>query len=107
MAASSGFVHMVYFWLNEGAGDAEAKTLVAGARRNLSAIPGVLRIDVGYAAGTDREVVDNSYGVGLIVEFACPTDHDVYQDHPGHLKFIVECSHLWSRLRVYDTIVAR
>ena len=105
MESTTGFLHMVYFWLREGGTPADAERLAAGARRHLSGIPGVLRLRVGVPAGTDRDVVDNSYGVALQLEFACAAEHDAYQDHPDHHAFIRECSEFWSRVQVYDTIV--
>jgi hypothetical protein len=105
MALKTGFLHMVYFWLREGAEAGEAERLAGGCRQHLSTIPGVLRLEIGFPAGTPREVVDNSYGVALLVEFADSAAHDVYQDHPDHHRFILECSSLWSRVQVYDTNV--
>jgi hypothetical protein len=60
----------------------------------------------GFPAGTDRSVVDNSFGVSLHIEFANAADHDVYQDHPDHHRFIEECSPLWERVVVYDSLVS-
>src|SRR4051794_18889535 len=105
MASKSSFIHMVFFWLREGGGDTEARQLAEGARKHLSSIPGVGRLQVGFPAGTERSVVDNSYGVALIIEFANSADHDVYQDHADHHAFIAECSRFWSRVTVYDTLV--
>ena len=103
MNSDTKFLHMVYFWLRDD-GDAHgAEKLAEGAQRHLSTIPGVLRLEVGFPAGTDRAVVDNSYGVALLVEFGSASDHDIYQDHPDHHRFIEECSALWSRVTVYDT----
>lgn len=101
--SATGFLHMVYFWLREGAGSDDAQKLAEGCRRCLTGIPGVLRLEVGFPAGTARNVVDNSYGVALLVEFADSAAHDIYQDHPDHLRFIEECRALWSRVQVYDT----
>ena len=106
MADSTAFIHMVFFWLREGADADVAAKLAQGCRTHLTGIPGVLRLDVGFPAGTPRDVVDSSYGVALLVEFADSAAHDVYQDHPDHLRFIAECSSLWSRVQVYDTLVA-
>jgi quinol monooxygenase YgiN len=61
---------------------------------------------VGTPAGTPREVVDNAYGVALVIEFADAAAHDVYQDHPDHHRFIAACSPLWSRVQVYDSVAA-
>ena len=96
---------MVYFWLRDSGSADDAAKLAAGCKKHLTGIPGVLRIEVGFPAGTDREVVDNSFGVGLLVEFADSGAHDVYQDHPDHLRFIAENNALWSRVQVYDTLL--
>ena len=101
-----GFLHNVYFWLREAGNAEHAAQLAQGCRRHLTNIPGVLRLEVGFPTGTGRDVVDNSYGVALVVEFADEAAHDVYQDHPDHLRFIAECSLLWSRVQVYDAKVA-
>lgn len=107
MASHTGFLHMVYFWLKESPASGDAEQLAEGARSHLAGIPGVLRLEVGFPAGTARDVVDNSYGVALLVEFADAAGHDVYQDHPDHLRFIEACHPLWSRVQVYDTLLPR
>jgi hypothetical protein len=98
---------MVYFWLRRQGNAEDANALAGGCRTYLSGIPGVLRLDAGFPAGTQREVVDNSYGVALLVEFPDSDAHDLYQEHADHLRFIVACSHLWSRVQVYDMLVSR
>lgn len=102
-----GFLHMVYFYLRNAGSQADAEALLRGCREHLPGIPGVLRLEVGTPAGTPRDVVDNDYGVALLVEFADAEAHDVYQDHPDHLRFIEACRHLWGRVQVYDAVVAR
>ena len=99
----TGFIHMVYFYLRDAAQPGDAERLVAGCRKYLTNIPGVLHLEAGFPAGTPRAVVDNTYGVGLLVELVDSAAHDVYQDHPDHLQFIRECGGLWDRVRVYDT----
>jgi hypothetical protein len=106
MSHKTGFVHMVYFWLREGGDGDDAAKLAKGCRTFLTDIPGVLRLEVGFPAGTDRPVVDNSYGVALLVEFADSAAHDVYQEHSDHKGFIAECGYLWRRVQIYDTIPA-
>ena len=101
---ATGFFHNVFFWLQEGAAPQDAQKLAQGCVRFLSDIPGIVRLTVGFPAGTARGVVDSSYGVALLVEFVDQQAHDVYQEHPDHLRFIAECSLLWSRVQVYDTL---
>jgi hypothetical protein len=105
MDQQTRFFHNVYFWLNEGAAASDADQIADGCRTHLTSIPGVLRLTVGKPAGTPREVVDNSYGLALLLEFASKEAHDLYQDHADHHKFIDECKAYWSRVRIYDTLV--
>ncbi len=97
---------MVYFWLSNVGNEEDAAALAKGCRTHLTGIPGVLRLEVGLPACTQREVVDNSYGVGMLVEFTDSVAHDLYQSHPDHLRFIENCKHLWSRVQIYDTLIS-
>ncbi len=107
MSSSTVFLHLVYFYPAANAGPDDAERLMAGIQKHLPGIPGVLRLQTGTPAGTLREVVDNSYAVALLVEFEDAAGHDVYADHPDHLRFISECSPLWSTVKVYDSLVSR
>jgi hypothetical protein len=107
MSSSTVFLHLVYFYPRDNAGADDAQRLIDGIQKYLPSIPGVLRLQTGTPAGTPRDVVDNSYAVALLVEFADAAGHDVYADHPDHLRFIAECSPLWSRVKVYDSLVNR
>ena len=98
------FYHSVYFWLKDGGTAGDAQALADGCRTYLPAIPGIVRLAVGIPAGTPREVVDNSYGVALLVEFESKAAYDVYETHPDHLRFIAECHSLWSRVQIYDAL---
>ena len=103
----TGLLHVVYFYPTENGGAEEAERLIAGIRRNLPKIPGVLRLEVGTPAGTAREVVDNSYAVALLIEFPDAAAQEAYQDHPDHHRFVEECHTFWSRVVVFDSLVRR
>jgi hypothetical protein len=105
MAETARFNHSVYFWLREGGTQEDANRLAEGCRKYLTGIPGVERIEIGFPAGTQRAVVDNSYGVALLIQFADAAAHDLYQDHPDHHRFIEACQSLWSRVQIYDALV--
>ena len=51
---------------------------------------------------TPRDVVDNSYGVGLTVVLDDVKGHDVYQEHPLHKEFIARNKPNWKRVQIYD-----
>ena len=97
---------MVFFYLKPDAQPGDADAIMAGCREHLTKIPSVLRLEVGKPAGTPRDVVDSTYGVGLLVEFPDAAGHDIYEPHPDHLKFIETCKQYWSRVQVYDTITS-
>jgi hypothetical protein len=96
------FIHTVYFWLNDGTPDPARRQLIDDCRDILGQVPTVRQLWAGPAAGTPRDVVDNSYGCGLTVIFDDRAGHDVYQDHPLHLEFIERNKEHWRRVQVYD-----
>jgi hypothetical protein len=96
------FIHHVYFWLKAGTPAAAKEQLVADCRSLLATISGVEKLWAGEPAGTSRDVVDNSYSVGLAVIFPDAAAHDIYQKHALHLQFIDRNKAYWERVRVYD-----
>lgn len=99
------FFHAVYFYPREDAQPGDAEALAAGCRKFLTNIPSLTYFSVGHTAGTQRDVVDNDYAVALLTGFADSDGHELYQVHPDHLAFIDANKHLWSRVRVFDSIV--
>ena len=96
------FVHTVYFWISEGATPAAREQLVGDCRDLLGRVPAVRQLFVGRPANTPREVVDNSYGVGLTVVLDDAAAHDAYQVHELHLQFVARNKATWSRVQIYD-----
>ena len=105
-AAPAKLVHHVFFWLKNPGSKEELAQLLAGIR-GLGAIETVRGIHVGVPASTEkRDVVDNSFSASEILYFDDTAGQKAYQDHPLHQKFVAECSHLWSKVIVYDAIQA-
>jgi len=98
------FIHTVFFYLEQGTPAEARDQLVQDCRDYLGDVPGVRQLWAGTPAGTPRDVVDNSYGVGLTVVLDNTADHDVYQDHPRHKQFIERNKQHWERVQVYDYI---
>ncbi|GIL22310.1 MAG: DabB protein [Bacteroidota bacterium] len=97
-------VHHVFFWLKNPNSKEDLAKLIAGVKA-LSRIETIQYIQVGVPANTEkRDVVDTSYSVSELMFFKDLAGQKTYQDHPLHVKFIEECSHLWERVVVYDTI---
>ena len=98
------FIHTVYFWMKAGSADASRKQLVDDARNYLGKIPTVRHLWAGVPAMTPRDVVDNSYDVGLTVVLDDTAGHDVYQIHDLHKEFIARNKTHWERVQIYDFI---
>lgn len=98
------FIHTVYFWLKNGTSAAAQRQLAEDCRELLGKIPTVRHLWAGKPAMTPREVVDNSYGVGLTVVLDDAAGHDVYQEHPLHKEFIERNKAHWARVQVYDFV---
>lgn len=96
------WIHVVYFWQKGGTPAAAREQLVRDCREYLGKIPGVRQLWSGQPAMTPREVVDNSYDVGLCVVLDDSAAHDVYQAHPLHKDFIARNKEHWARVQVYD-----
>ncbi len=97
-------VHHVFFWLKNPESKEDLQKLLAGLR-TLAKIETVRGAHFGVPASTEkREVVDNSYSASEILFFDDTAGQKTYQDHPIHQQFVADCSHLWDKVVVYDTI---
>jgi Stress responsive A/B Barrel Domain len=101
--AKNMFVHHVYFWLKNPQSKDDKAKLVAGLEK-LSRVKTIDMFHIGQPAGTNREVIDSSYAVSWLLVFKDKASQDSYQVDPIHLKFIEECSSLWQKVVVYDSI---
>lgn len=97
------FVHHVYFWMKNSGNTEDLNSLIAGLKK-LSAVITIRQFHIGKPADTNRGVIDTSYAVSWLVIFDNGTDQASYQTDPIHLKFVEECSHLWEKVVVYDTV---
>ena len=99
------FIHHVYFWLKNTGNKEDKAELIAGLQK-LSKVKTIKNFYIGQPAATRREVIDSSYDVSWLLFFDSAADEESYQTDPNHLKFIEECSSLWQKVVVYDTIDA-
>src|SRR6476646_4456079 len=97
------FLHHVYFWLKNPDSKEDKMKLIEGLRK-LSKVKTIKSYHIGQPAGTNREVIDRSYSISWLLFFDNQADQDSYQTDPIHLKFVEECSSLWTKVVVYDTI---
>jgi len=97
------FIHHVYFWLKNPENKEDFQKLVKGLEA-LAKVNTIKMFHIGKPADTNREVIDRSYAVSWMLVFDNAADQASYQTDPIHLKFIEDCSMLWSKVVVYDSV---
>lgn len=103
-APEKQLIHHVYFWLKNPSSKDDLNKLIEGIS-TLQPIPTVRQFRLGVpAATTKRDVIDGSYAISLFTVFDDIKGHDVYQEHPIHLKFIEKYGYLWKKVVVYDSM---
>jgi hypothetical protein len=96
--------HHVFFWLKNPSSKDDRDKLIEGIR-TLEKIESVRDLHVGVPASTEkRDVVDSSFSVSELIFFDSVDGQNLYQEHPIHVKFVEECSHLWDKVVVYDSM---
>ena len=100
------FIHHVYFWLKNPDNSEDRAALIAGLKA-LAKVPEIQHHYIGTPASTNRGVIDTSYAVSWLCFFENLDEQQVYQVHTIHLKFIEDCSHLWEKVIVYDSVDAK
>jgi hypothetical protein len=104
MQLKNTFIHQVYFWLND---KADLPKLVEGLELMLP-ITSIREIHIGVPAPSEeREVIERSYDVSLLVTFANLADHDHYQVDPLHDIFREQyAGPLCKKVMVLDSVDA-
>ena len=98
-----GFFHIVYFWLVNDTPEVK-KEFLKELTQFIDQVDEIKKVHIGPPADTDREVIDNTYSYNLLLTFDSKKEHDIYQEHPAHKKFIENASSLWTKVLVYDSV---
>ena len=101
-----GFVHVVYFWLKADLTSQDVIRFESALKQLVEESEFAVTGHVGKPAGTDRELVDNSYDFSLIVTFDDAAGHQAYQDEEPHDRFRVVAEELAARVLIFDSIGA-
>lgn len=96
--------HHVFFWLKNPDSKEDLNKLIEGLK-TLEKIESVRKLHIGVPASTEkRPVVESGYSASELMFFDDVQGQNIYQSHPIHKKFIEQCSHLWDKVIVYDSI---
>jgi len=100
----SMLLHSVYFWVKNEVSEEKKKSFEQGLKDLVSNVKEVSKAEIGIPASTEeRGVVDLSFAYSLFTWFKSIDDHNIYQEHSVHKKFIEDFSSLWEKVIVYDS----
>jgi len=101
-AAADAIEHIVIVWLQEPGNAAQRERIVSESQA-LREIPGVSGLRAGNMLPSQRDIVDSSFDVALIVSLQDEAAMAVYLSHPLHVKLVEETlKPLVKKIRVYD-----
>lgn len=97
------FYHIVFFWLKDPQNKESREKFLGHLNSFVDHVDMIRTKHIGTPAATDRPVIDNTWTYSLVLSFDSKDEHDVYQDHGLHKKFIADAGELWERVQVYDS----
>jgi hypothetical protein len=101
MFLNNTFVHHVHFWLKN---KEDQPKLIEGLKL-LIPITHIRDMHIGVPADTNRDVIDRSYDVSLLLLFNSLEEEEAYQFDPTHLIFANEYAKpLCSKVVVVDSV---
>ena len=94
--------HFVLCWLKEP-GNLDHQKEIIEASKNFSGIPGVLEVRAGTAVPSARDIVDDSFDVGILIVVKEKDALNSYLKHPLHQRAKKEILlPLVDKILVYD-----
>jgi hypothetical protein len=105
--AEPQLAHIVFFTLKDRTPEARER-LAASCRKYLGDHEGTVYFSVGTIAEDVKEPVsDREFDVALHLVFENKTAEAKYLKHPNHQRFVDEGKATWSKVRVFDSYVAK
>ena len=101
-SGEQGVVHTVFLWLKEPRNAQHRQQLLQASER-LRVIPGVVAIRFGEAIESERDIVDDSFDVGIYFYFEDLAAMNAYLVHPLHQSVVEhQLKPLVERIVVHD-----
>lgn len=101
-SAEQAVSHLVMVWLKPEVTARQTAEIMSAAQQ-LSAIPGVIRVQSGLPVLSERSVVDDSFSFGINISLNDASTIDSYLDHPIHIKYVdTYIKGKASKLLIYD-----
>jgi len=76
--------HVVFYKMMPGTTEADERSLIDQARRELAKLPGVVNLRVGRNIDSSAQ----SYSIALVMDFQDEAALEAYRVHPEHQSFV-------------------
>jgi len=95
-------VHVVLIWLKDAANESHIQDVI-DTTRQLEGIPEIQELRVGISIQSNRNIVDDSFDVGIYMTFANHADMESYLQHGMHKRAVqTVLKPLADKILVYD-----
>lgn len=95
-------IHIVLIWLNDPGNEAHLQQVIDTSYQ-LKEIPIVQEVRVGKSISSDREIVDDSFDIGIYMKFRSTKDMEDYLVHAKHKHAVkTVLKPLANKILVYD-----
>ncbi len=102
---AGGIEHIVLAWLKNPGNKDEQARLIAAAKSLKADIKEVKSLAVGRALPSDRDVVDDSFDMALVMHFDSKEALDSYEKNPVHVKAVMDTlKPLTKKIVVHDIV---
>lgn len=95
--------HVVMVWFNEEVSEQDIDEVIRQSYALQREVSLIRNIHVGRPIASERKVVDDSFDLGIVMEFANEQDMRDYVVHPAHKRFVARyVVDKIARLQIYD-----
>jgi Stress responsive A/B Barrel Domain len=102
MCEAGGIKHVVLCWLKDADNPANLETVLETSRQ-LQSIALINDMIVGRPLASDRAIVDDSFDVGVVMDFRKQEDLEQYLVHEEHIRRVKDVlAPQCQRIQVYD-----
>lgn len=75
-------------WFKAGTSQADIEKIMQETKQLKDDIPQIKSLNLGRAIPSNRKIVDDSFDLGIQLQFANQADMETYLTHPKHIAFV-------------------
>ena len=85
-SSPAGIDHLVFVWLKNPGSAKDRRALVEASRELAATIPQIRSFRWGTTVPSERLIVDDTFDLALVMNFANRASLEKYENHPAHTR---------------------